>query len=54
MKGIILKAVTTIMLLIAIVSTCALDSESIIPSITLIVSMIWLFLFVLANCEEDY
>ena len=53
MKNKILKGITGIMAIVFVVSVCLLDSERIeIPLIAIAVSMIWLFLFGLANRER--
>lgn len=50
MKNIILKAITAIMTVLLIFGMCSMDSENqIIPSIAIIVSVVWLGLFMYAN-----
>lgn len=51
-KNTILKSISTISVLIAILSVSALDSPSILPLITLWASMGWLTLFTIANTRE--
>lgn len=49
MKNKILKATAYIMAFIFVFSVCAVDSDSIIPSVLCIISLSWLALFALAN-----
>jgi hypothetical protein len=51
-KNAILKSISTIAVLIAVLSVSALDSPSILPLITLWASMGWLALFTIANTRE--
>lgn len=51
-KNAILKSISTISVLIAVLSVSALDSPSILPLITLWASMGWLALFTIANTRE--
>ena len=51
-KNAILKFISIIAVLIAILSVSALDSPTILPLITLWVSMGWLALFTIANTRE--
>ena len=51
-KNAILKSISTIAVLIAVLSISALDSPSILPLITLWASMGWLALFTIANTRE--
>ena len=50
-KNFILKSITWVASILFLLSACALDSESMIPSIVLLVSMGWLALFIYANSE---
>ena len=47
----VIKTITTIAGIIAILSICCLDSQSYIPFISLAISGTWVFLFLLANAE---
>lgn len=49
LKNIILKTVAYIMVFLFLVAGCALDSDSWIPHIVCIVSLLWLALFAYAN-----
>ena len=51
-KNTILKTISTISVLIAVLSISALDSPSILPLVTLWASMGWLALFTIANTRE--
>lgn len=51
-KNTILKTISTIAVLIAVLSISALDSPSILPLVTLWASMGWLALFTIANTRE--
>ena len=51
-KNTILKSISIIAVLIAVLSVSALDSPSILPLITLWASMGWLALFTIANTRE--
>ena len=51
-KNAILKTISIIAVLIAVLSVSALDSPSILPLITLWASMGWLALFTIANTRE--
>lgn len=46
------KVTAVIMAIIALVSGMALDSGSWLPVITLGISLVWLYLFMIANCRE--
>jgi len=48
-KNTILKATARIMGILFLVSACALDSDSWIPHIVCMVSLLWLALFAYAN-----
>ena len=48
-KNRILKMITLIAVVIWVVSLCCIDSESLVPSVALIVSEIWIYLFVYVN-----
>lgn len=52
MKNIILKTITAIATLLAILSACALDSDTYIPYAVLIGCMVWLGLFLYVNRER--
>ena len=47
----ILKSITYVAFVLFLLSACAVDSESWIPTIVLFVSMSWLSLFAYANGE---
>lgn len=49
MKNKILKTITIIMAILAIVSASAVDSDSNIPLILLFASLLWMILFIYAN-----
>ena len=51
-KNAILKTISIIAVLIAVLSISALDSPSILPLVTLWASMGWLALFTIANTRE--
>jgi|GEM_PF-2495465 len=55
-KNFILKTITYFAALLFLVSACAVDSPSWIPTIVCCVCMIWLTLFAYANSDyfEDY
>lgn len=48
-KNVILKALAYSAGIVAMVSACAVDSESPLPAVTLVVSVGYLLLFALAN-----
>ena len=51
-KNKILKAITSFMAVLFIVSATAVDSLSVIPKITCLVSLGWILLFMLANIDS--
>ena len=51
-KNAILKSISTISVIIAILSVSALDSPTILPLVTLWASTGWLALFTIANTRE--
>ena len=48
-KNAVLLTVTKIAALALVISVCCVDSDSYIPTIVLLVSMAWLWLFLKAN-----
>lgn len=51
MRKKILKTITTIEVVLAILSGMALDSESYIPMITMFISLAWLLPFTIVNSK---
>lgn len=45
----ILKAITTIAAVAFLLGACALDSDSKLPAIVCLISLMWIFVFCLAN-----
>lgn len=45
----IIELITLAALILSFISVCCIDSQSYIPTIIFIISMIWLFIFAWAN-----
>lgn len=57
LKNVILKGITGINIVSMMLMLCMVDSDSYIPLIVLMINMVWLFLFFIANIDhfvEDY
>ena len=52
MKNKVLKAITSLVVVVLVVSACYLDLESNVPHIICLVCFIWLFWFVGANWDR--
>lgn len=55
LRRFIIKAITYIMGFMAMLGVCAIDSDSIVPMIMVVVGAAWCFLYYLANYNgEEY
>lgn len=57
LKNLMLKGITGINIVSMMLMLCMVDSDSYIPLIVLMINMVWLFLFFMANIDhfvEDY
>lgn len=57
LKNVILKGITGINIVSMMLMLCMVDSDSYIPLFVLMINMVWLFLFFIANIDhfvEDY
>ena len=52
MKKIFLITITTIAMIVFLLSCCCLDSETMLPAVSLVISGAWLTVFYFANWGE--
>ena len=52
LKNVMLKGITGINIVSMMLMLCMVDSDSYIPLIVLMINMVWLFLFFMANIDH--